>query len=349
MELSYTKVKKPWFSNRDLLIVAVLSGIGGVMSSYVSYLGNLLNKVFGVPFGAGQFVAGLHVFWIILAVGLVRKPGAGTVAGLLKGVIEFLAGSPHGLVIIIVSLVQGVVVDLVVLLFRRYSLLELMLAGALGTATNVIVFQILFFSGAPIIYIAAIAGIAAISGLLLAGSFGYSVLNIILQARPFRMGIGDVATNSSNKKMTMWITALLFLAFAGGSIYYYANIYEAPWSGPQASIVGLVDKELKFKLADFKTEETTIRAELKGQYTHIPEQDYSGVPVKAILEKANLSPSATKLVVKATDGYSVEFLLADIEDDDKFLLIEEDNTLRLIAGNYEGGYWVRNVSTLVVE
>ena len=54
--------KRIYFATRDLLIMAVLSGIGGVLSTYVGYLGNLLNRLFGVPFGAGQFVAGLHVF-----------------------------------------------------------------------------------------------------------------------------------------------------------------------------------------------------------------------------------------------------------------------------------------------
>ena len=49
--------RRPYFVNRDLLIMAVLSGIGGVLSTYVGYLGNLLNRIFGVPFGAGQIFA----------------------------------------------------------------------------------------------------------------------------------------------------------------------------------------------------------------------------------------------------------------------------------------------------
>ena len=110
-----------YFSSRDLLVVAVLSGIGGVMSTYVGYLGNLLNRIFGVPFGAGQFAAGLHVFWIIVAAGLVRRPGAATAAGLLKGVVELLTGSTHGVVIVLVSLIQGLLVDVVLLLLRRHT------------------------------------------------------------------------------------------------------------------------------------------------------------------------------------------------------------------------------------
>ena len=44
--------RRYYLSNRDLLVIAILSGIGGVLSTYVGYLGNLLNRIFVVPFGA---------------------------------------------------------------------------------------------------------------------------------------------------------------------------------------------------------------------------------------------------------------------------------------------------------
>ncbi|NLC38241.1 MAG: ECF transporter S component, partial [Clostridia bacterium] len=179
-----TKGKKYYLNNRDLLIIAVLSGIGGVMSTYIGYLGNLLNRIFGIPFGAGQFVSGLHVFWFILVAGLIRRPGAASAAGLLKGVIEMLSGSTHGLAIILVSFIQGLLVDAVLLIIRRHNLTAYMLAGGISAASNVFVFQLLYFSNAPAAYIFLISGLAFISGLLLAGSFGYSVLEILLQARP---------------------------------------------------------------------------------------------------------------------------------------------------------------------
>ena len=179
--------KEYYFSNRDLLVIAILSGIGGVMSTYIGYLGNLVNRVFGVPFGAGQFVSGLHVFWFILAAGLIRKPGAASAAGLLKGLIEMLTGSTHGIAIVLVSFVQGLLVDLVLLITRRYNLASYILAGGLAAASNVMVFQMLYFSGLPLSYLLFIACLALISGAILAGSFGYSVLEIILQARPFHM------------------------------------------------------------------------------------------------------------------------------------------------------------------
>jgi len=83
---------KYYFSTRDLMLIAVISSLGGVLSTYVGYLGNMLNNLFGVPFGAGQFMAGLHIFWIMLIYGLTKKKGTAILAGTLKGFVEFLSG-----------------------------------------------------------------------------------------------------------------------------------------------------------------------------------------------------------------------------------------------------------------
>ncbi|MDD2442871.1 MAG: ECF transporter S component [Desulfotomaculaceae bacterium] len=359
MEKEIRKNKKYYLSNRDLLIVAVLSGIGGVISTYVGYLGNLLNRVFGVPFGAGQFVSGLHVFWIILAAGLIRKPGAATAAGLLKGVIELFTGSSHGIAIVLVSLMQGVIVDVILLLTRRHNLVSYMLAGGIAAASNVLTFQLLYFSGAPRTYILFISLIALVSGVLLAGSFGSSVLEIVLQARPYRIDAGtgqetDAVVETKGGKrilphVRLAITALLLLAFSSGAVYYYAAVFEPPWTGPVCHVEGAVEKPDSFQLSDFKQYETTVTAELKGTVTTVPAQDYTGVPLRVILQNTHPLAGAKTLVVTATDGYKVEFELQKVLADEQILLIREDNTLRLIAANYPGGHWVKMVNKLTVE
>ena len=53
-------------STRGIVTIAVLASLGGVLSTFVGYLGNLVNLALGVPFGAGQFMAGLHVFWLVV-------------------------------------------------------------------------------------------------------------------------------------------------------------------------------------------------------------------------------------------------------------------------------------------
>lgn len=351
--------RKYYLGNRELLIIAILSGIGGVMSTYIGYLGNLLNRLFGVPFGAGQFVSGLHVFWFILVAGLVRKPGAATAAGLLKGIIELLTGSTHGVAIILVSLTQGLLVDAVLLIMRRHNLLSYALAGGVAAASNVFVFQLLYFSHAPIAYILFIGLLAFVSGVLLAGSLGHSVLEIILQARPLRSSIAEeemaaatVSTGTRAKTRTsvrIAITGVLMALLALGAVYYYAFIYELPWTGPRCLVEGKVANPLSFQLSYFKQHETTITAELIGQFTHIPPQEYTGIPVKTIIAEAGPLQGAQKLRVIATDGYEVEFDLEKVLNDDQMVLIQEDDMLRLIAGNYEGGYWVKLVNRMVVE
>jgi ABC-type thiamin/hydroxymethylpyrimidine transport system permease subunit len=350
--------KKYYLSNRDLLIIAILSGIGGVLSTYVGYLGNLLNRIFVVPFGAGQFVAGLHAFWIILAVGLIRKPGAGTAAGLLKGIVELLTGSTHGIAIVLVSLVQGLMVDLVLLIMRRHNLASYSIAGGLAAASNVFVFQLIYFSGAPIPYILFIGGLAFISGCLLGGSFGHSVLDVIREAGLLRLksNTGGYAAETGEKKkqarpawFKLVVTSILVVAFSGGAIYYYAAVFEPPWSGPRCQVEGLVENDLSFTLAEMSEYETTIEAELIGDYTHVPMQEYTGIPMKDILREAGPQPDAAEVKVIATDGYEVSFDLQDVLKDEQMILIQEEDTLRLVAGNYEGGYWVEMVSRIKVE
>lgn len=346
-----------YLSNRDLLIIAVLSGIGGVMSTYVGYLGNLINRVFGVPFGAGQFASGLHVFWFILAAGLIQRPGATTATGLLKGIIELFTGSTHGVAIVLVSLVQGLLVDVVLLLTRRHNLGSYMLAGGVAAASNVFVFQSLYFSGAPATYLFFIGLLAFVSGVLLAGSFGHSVLEVVLQARPVRIttGEGKVKAPSVGKDKTapltfkLAITSLLILLLAGGAIYYFAAVFEPPWVGPRCQVEGLVEKTLSFHLDHFNRYETTITAELQGQVTYVPPQEYTGIPLRVILQEAVPLDGAKKVKIIATDGYLVELDLQDVLNDGQMLLIREGDMLRLIAGNYEGGYWVKMVNKIVVE
>ncbi len=361
------------FSNRDLLIIAVISGLGGVMSTYIGYLGNLINHILGVPFGAGQFLAGLHVLWIILSAGLVKQAGAATICGLLKGIVELLTGSTHGSIIVAVSLIQGIFVDLILAIIKKRTPITFGLAGGVGTAVNVIVFQLAYFSGAKISYLILITFVSFLSGVLFAGLLGHSVLDTLKQIRPIRSGTlfgpetkqhenGVSATSAQapdrqtsahslkSKRFAQIFTAVVIVAFLAGSVYYFATIYEFPWKGAQCSIEGNIENPMSFKLSQFKEAETTIVAELIGQVTHVPPQKFTGIPVNFILKQAKPKPEAKMLYVVATDGYKVEFELDKVmEDDNMLLILEEDETLRLIAGEYAGGYWVRQVGKLVIE
>ena len=136
--------RRPYFTVHELLIMAALAALGGVSGSAVSWIGGIVHSVTGLP-GGLQFMAGIHVLWLVLAVGLIRKTGAATMTGLLKGAVELLSGSKHGPIVFLLSALAGLCVDIVwTLTGRRNRLAAYMLAGGLGAASNLLVFKFVF-------------------------------------------------------------------------------------------------------------------------------------------------------------------------------------------------------------
>jgi energy-coupling factor transport system substrate-specific component len=343
--------------SRDILMIAVISGLGGVLSTYISYIGNVLNRLMGVPFGAGQFISGLHVYWLLMAACLVRKPGTATAAGLVKGLVEFFTGSTHGIPIILVCLIQGLVIDLVLFLSKqRISFPILAVAGALASLSNVLVFQILYFSGASMIYIGLICFASLVSGVVFGAYLANQSMGLLSTMRPGRYSWNQENTSSQKKKILSWtslaLAVVILLSFTGGAVYYFKNIYELPWQVVTLTVEGKVEQPLKSGLKVYADQVVSIKTELVGKVTYIPEQEYTGVPVNVLLREARPLSEAKELKVVASDGYEVTFDLEKVLHDDQMLISEDtgdDTTLRLIAANYEGGYWVRKVSRFIIQ
>ena len=109
-----------------------------------------------------------------------------------------------------------------------------------------------------------------------------------------------------------------------------------------------MENRLTFQLSHFEQHETTITAELKDRSAMFLPGVY-GCSLKGHCRRSLSLEGATRLKVIATDGYMVEFDIQRVLNDDQMLLIREGDMLRLIAGNYDGGYWVKLVNRLVVE
>jgi ABC-type thiamin/hydroxymethylpyrimidine transport system permease subunit len=116
----------------------------------------------------------------------VRHSGAATATGLLKGTVELLSGNPHGLVVLLMSGLAGLVVDAVWLLCgRRDRLAVYVLAGGAGAASNLVVFKLVFsLPSQPVVGVAlaALAMVAFVSGAVLAGLLGWSLLDGLRRA-----------------------------------------------------------------------------------------------------------------------------------------------------------------------
>jgi len=345
-------------STRDIVTIAILASLGGALSTFVGYLGNLINLSLGVPFGAGQFLAGLHVFWLVLIRAIVPKRGVGTAGGLLKGMIEMSTGSTHGIVIVIVSLIQGFVVDTAASAAGRTenpadsSRITWWIGAGVASAVNIIVLQLFYFTGAPFLYIFVISILALCSGIIFAGYFAWETLEFLHDAgtisgfQSTKSSIENSTTRSVTYRNLPAIAFVLFLTV--GSLYYttnVANIFADPYS---CEVRGFVDNPFSFSLDDFPGSEVTVEAELIGAYTHIPPTNYTGVLLSTILQQANVQTGALGLQIIARDGYSISLDITDVMTDSELLLTRTDDGLWLIADNYDGSLWVRQVITLQV-
>jgi energy-coupling factor transport system substrate-specific component len=160
------------YRTADILLVGAIAAVGGVVSAYVivpwaKFIEGLLG-----PFGA-VFDNPFFIFWAIVAALLIRKPGVGVVTSVLTGAVEVLVGSADGSIVLIVTLLQGLGVELGFLLFRYRATLPAAIAAGAGAglgASIALLYVFGFFQLATAVQIpfiiALMAGDAIIGGLL---------------------------------------------------------------------------------------------------------------------------------------------------------------------------------------
>lgn len=146
--------------------------MGAAAAIVLAHMGAVLRSVIGFP-GGMQMLAGVHVVWIAIAALIIPKKGAATVTGILKGSVEFLAGSPHGLFVLLVAIAAGILIDIAIAITPRKWLSAGIIAGsAMAAASNIVLFQMFAQLPANRMVLTALIGfaaIAAISGATLAG------------------------------------------------------------------------------------------------------------------------------------------------------------------------------------
>ena len=322
-------------------MMAALAALGGVVSTYVNAVGDFFQSIFGFA-GTTQWAAGLHVMWLTLAVGLTRKQGTGTITGLLKGGVELLTGNTHGLLVVLVDIVAGLLVDLGFLPFRKKdSLAAYCLAGGLASASNVFVFQL--FASVPADTLAywamlLVAGVAFLSGVLFAGVLSRGLLNalrragVVKDAPPVPMGRRAYAIYLVVVALlTVALTVYLRGALRGPATVHIGGAVEAPY--------------------DYPTEHGDLAAtRAEGTLREVTAK-YNGVPVRDLLARAQPQPGASLLLVRATDGYAFFLSMDEVRDNDALLLSpqgESDEASYNIVGALNSKAWVRGAEEMVV-
>jgi ABC-type thiamin/hydroxymethylpyrimidine transport system permease subunit len=145
----------------------------------VGYAGQLLSSITLFPFVTPQLLSGLHVFWLILAARIVPMHGSATTTGALKGLIETSLFSHLGLFSFAVSLLEGVVADVVFILLKKNRTFSVYAAGGLSSASNLIIIQFFFFPSLPIVIYVSAYFAAFASGLLFGGYLATRVLKVV--------------------------------------------------------------------------------------------------------------------------------------------------------------------------
>ncbi|HUT15178.1 MAG TPA: ECF transporter S component [Anaerolineae bacterium] len=329
--------RKHYFSTRDLVMMAALAALGGVSGTAVNAIGDTLEAVLGFP-GTFQFAAGLHVVWLVLAVGLTRRQGAGTITGILKGAVEFLSGNTHGVLILLIDLVAGVLVDLGMLPFRKKdSLLGYVFAGGLAACSNVFVFQA--FASTPgqmLSLLWGIGGIAFLSGAVFAGLLGKALMSALVRSGAVK---DRPAEGMPGRVYLVFLTVMVVLVAGTGVVLF--NRLQGP---PMVAVTGEVDDPYDYRAGLFDAVE--IESDVMGT-----SQRYLGALLRDIVEKARPVANAASVLVTATDGYGFFISLDEVKANDRLILAERRVGQSLnydIAGAENRKAWVRNVAEISV-
>jgi hypothetical protein len=203
-------------------------------------------------------------------------------------------------------------------------------------------------------YIVVISLLAFCSGVIFAGFFAWETLEFLNDAGVIQDRFLSMRNEipEKGKKSVLYrrnIPAVALILFMAISVTYYVGFVRPLITDPNScDVVGLVENHYSFNIETYSGTTVTVEAELIGAYTHIPPTNYTGVLLNIILQQANPLPEATGLRVMARDGYQVEFDLNDVMSDDRLLLTSNTDGLWLIAAEYDGSLWVRQVFALQV-
>jgi DMSO/TMAO reductase YedYZ molybdopterin-dependent catalytic subunit len=122
---------------------------------------------------------------------------------------------------------------------------------------------------------------------------------------------------------------------------------SVPENTGSLTIKGMVNQELTLKDADLRTMDiVTVSAQGKNG-----PQDFQGVLLNALLEKAGLKGEASKLIFTASDGYSVEVDLPVVRDCPKSLLafMDTPGNYMIVLPEQPTSTWVKNVVLIEVK
>ena len=117
---------------KEIVLLSIISVVAGVLYMFfvlfASTLRNILTPIGLAPFSF-EFVFGLWFIGSVVAMYIIRKPGAALFTGIISAGVEILAGGPGGAKILLIGFVQGAGIETAFLLtkYNNYRLRVLIL------------------------------------------------------------------------------------------------------------------------------------------------------------------------------------------------------------------------------
>jgi len=162
------------YTTRDIVFIAVLSVISGIINTGANQLWTVTNASAG-PLG-GAPLQGFFMWGYILTMWLIRKPGAALAVGVFETLVETLLGSTTGIATVGWGVAQGLAIEAVMAIsnYQWYSIWHAIAAGAASSQFGTIWTAILFGwdpATANSVWLA--VPINLIAGAILSGLLGY--------------------------------------------------------------------------------------------------------------------------------------------------------------------------------
>ncbi len=169
------------YDSKELSTIIIFSALGAILSVPIGHIGNYLKTIPFLPLGTGQILAGLHLIMITLTALRLKRFGAAAITGLIKGLVEAVLFSFHGLPVIAMSGIQGILIDLS-LRVLGYNSKGIALGCGLSAVSNVLFLQFIIRLPFPVSVYALMYILSFSSGVLL-GAYPSHLLHQMIKTR----------------------------------------------------------------------------------------------------------------------------------------------------------------------
>lgn len=144
----------------------------------IGHIGNYMKTVPFLPLGTGQILGGLHLIMIVLTTLYVDKPGASTMAGAVKGLVEAALFSYHGIQVVLMSAIQGLVIDTIYNSLGR-SKSAMYIGCGLSAGCTILYIQFFLLKTFPLSVYIFMYALSLVSGVVLGGFTGLQLYQMV--------------------------------------------------------------------------------------------------------------------------------------------------------------------------